>query len=169
MVPLHAESCNAMSTCVQSLTVQPEVVAELRLGLLDEYLRSTIEELNAVTDEVENDLAAPEPNLHGKRERIQAVTRAVQNRHVLHEKVGFAGQPLAEQTLEGCDACALAIGVLTTQRESHIARLARREVPDSERPKIIATVSLLTAFLRYARGETPQPPRDMGPHEAPEV
>jgi len=149
-----------MSAGASLLVAAPAVVAELRLGLLDDYLRSATIELNGVIDAVEDDLASPAPNLERKRERIRALTRTVVSRQLLYEKVGFPGDPLTEQTFEGAATCALAVEVATTQRERHVERLATREVPDSERPEITATVRLLTEFLRYARGETPtaEPP-----------
>jgi hypothetical protein len=146
-----------MSTSASLLIAQPEVVAELRLGLLREYVSSNVAELYAVVDEVEDDLASAEPNLEGKRERFHAATRALQQRYLLHQKVGFPDQPLAEQTLEGKATCALAVSVLANQRDNYITCLGRHEVADRERTKLLATVRLLTAFLRHAQEEKPLP------------
>src|SRR5271166_5196806 len=107
------ESTDGCPVTGRTLVAPPAIVAELRLGLLDGYLRSVADELSAIVDELENDLGSGDmPCLSGKRVRLRTMTLAVETRLTLYETVGFPGQPLTEKILDGRATCALAVGVL---------------------------------------------------------
>jgi hypothetical protein len=155
------ESTDGCPVTGRTLVAPPAIVAELRLGLLDGYLRSVADELSAIVDELENDLGSGDmPCLSGKRVRLRTMTLAVETRLTLYETVGFPGQPLTEKILDGRATCALAVGVLTSQRGTYVARLAQNKVPERERRQALDTVRLLSEFLRTASSAANQSPRN---------
>lgn len=101
----------------------------------------------------EHELSNP-AGLDSRRARIQAVTRALLARQTLHEQIGFPGEPLHHQRLNGAGVCSIARDSIAGPREAHIARLATDAVPQRGRAKASETVELLMSFLREADQRT---------------
>ncbi|MGO9322742.1 MAG: hypothetical protein ACLQBY_18325 [Solirubrobacteraceae bacterium] len=148
MPPQQAPAALEATDVGATLVIPPEGLVELRLALLAD-IRSVGEELLAIIGEVESMAGGDE--VAEKRRRCRDVTAAIKTRHELHEVVGWPGQPLAERTLTGHAHSALAIALLTRHRDTMVARLARHDLAQSEKPTVSETVGTLSAFRRDAR------------------
>jgi hypothetical protein len=133
---------------------EPEVLAELRLGLLAD-LRSLVDELNTIMDEVERTPGLDINARNRQGARVGAVTRAIEARYALHDTIGFPGEPPAQHTLNGLQ-CVLGVKVLTERREIHIAQLSCGRIREHERSKVVKSVRLLSVLLRQTDCHTLQ-------------
>lgn len=131
-----------------TLVARSEVVAELRLALSAE-LNAVAAEMHAILTEVERSLSPSFDGFIPTHHRLRQVADSMRARHALHEQVGFPGQPLRAEILDG-PAAQIAAESLSNRRDHHVSCLAAREVPQDERPAVIEKVQLLTSFLRDA-------------------
>ncbi len=129
--------------------IPPSEIEQLRLALLDD-VRVVAETLHSISDQIENELDEPAPNLLPLHIRFLSLTRTIETRTRLHARLGCPGERIATWMLTFGDSeeWGLALEILAHYRR-RLARLLAN-APESEKPPLRKSVQLLADFLHIS-------------------
>lgn len=129
------------------LLISPEILAHLRVGLLDD-LSIAAKNLRALVACVDTDVTNGAVDVDAKHLDLYELTRMIETSSLLQPLAGWPGTPADELHLENGQHRKLAVDALTRHRERLVEQLLSDALPHGDKAPLIAQVQALTAFLR---------------------